>query len=289
MFVRLLFYLILYPISILPLMVVYLLFLPFFVITNFILRYRHNVATKNLKQSFPDMSMRQIRKLRTANYYHLTLVAAEMLKMLTISRKNVIKRYHCVNPEVVDKFYNEGRSVILMSSHYNNWEWMVLSIDMQFKHHGIGIGAHNSDKVFEKIINRARTRYGDEIAFADNIREIMEENEKNHKPCAYMFLSDQCPSNPQRCYVTDFLNHKTGFIRGAEGFAKKYDIPVLYYEVIKDRIGYYHFEVKVLSEHPSDLPDGTIMQKYAECLEETIKRKPEHWLWTHRRWKHNFE
>ncbi len=137
------------------------------------------------------MSMRQIRKLRTANYYHLTLVAAEMLKMLTISRKNVIKRYHCVNPEVVDKFYNEGRSVILMSSHYNNWEWMVLSIDMQFKHHGIGIGAHNSDKVFEKIINRARTRYGDEIAFADNIREIMEESQTMRLHVPFRPMSEQ--------------------------------------------------------------------------------------------------
>ena len=40
---------------------------------------------------------------------------------------------------------------------------------------------------------------------------------------------------PEHCYVTDFLNRKTGFIRGAEGFARKYDIPVLYYEVVKER------------------------------------------------------
>lgn len=289
MLMRILFYLLLYPLSVLPLKIIYFIFWIFYLFVNYIFRYRHKVTTENLSKSFPEMTERQIRRLRTLNYRHLTQIAAEMLKMLSISRKNLMRRYYCTNPEVVNRFYDEGRSVILVSSHYNNWEWMVLSIDMQFKHQGVGVGAHNSNKVFEKLINKARSRYGDHIVFADNVRDVVKNYIDEKKPAAFLFLTDQNPSNPHRCYVTDFLNRKTGFIRGAEGFARKYDLPVIYYEVIKDKPGYYHFETKILSEHPQQEPEGAIMQRYAEELEATIRRKPEYWLWTHRRWKHKFD
>lgn len=284
-----LFYLILYPLSILPLWLLYIVFFPFYLLMAFLIRYRKRVIDKNLRDSFPEWDEKEIRKVRNQFYWHFMQIAAEMLKMLTMSRRNVMRRYHCSNPEIVNEFYDEGRSVVLMSSHYNNWEWMVLSVDMQFKHHGIGVGAHNTNQVFEKLINRARMRYGDQVVFHDNVREVMAYHEDNHIPTAYMILSDQCPSNPLRCYVTDFLNHKTGFIRGAEGFARKYDLPVLYYEVVKEKIGKYRIDVQLITDHPNELPEGAVMQKYSELLENTIMKAPAFWLWSHRRWKHKFE
>lgn len=288
MLTRLLFYLIFYPISILPLGLIYLLFSPFYLIFRYVIRYRHKIIDDNLSKSFPEWNKKIIRKIRTDFYWHFTQIAAEMLKMISMSRRNVMRRYHCSNPELVNKYFDEGKSVVLMSSHYNNWEWMVLSLDMQFKHHGIGVGAPNDNKVFEKLINRARTRYGTQVVFHDTVREVMAYHELNHLPAAYMILSDQSPSNPLRCYITSFLNRKTGFIRGSEGFARKYDLPVLYYEVIKERIGKYRIDVQLITETPNVLPEGAVMQRYVELLEKTIKRKPAFWLWSHRRWKHNF-
>ena len=283
-----LFYLILYPLSILPLALLYLLFSPFYLIMAFVIQYRKKIIDDNFQKSFPQWSRREVRKARHKYYFHFMQIAAEMVKMLSMSRKNVMRRYHCSNPELVNKYIDEGKSVVLVSSHHNNWEWMVLSVDMQFKHHGIGVGAHNTNKVFEKLINRARTRYGDQVVFHDNVREVMAYHENNHIPAAYMILSDQNPGSPEHCYVTDFLNRKTGFIRGAEGFARKYDIPVLYYEVVKERIGKYRIDVQLITEHPNELPSGAVMQRYVELLEETIKSAPYYWLWSHRRWKHKF-
>ena len=284
-----LFYFILYPLSILPLALLYVIFIPFYILMAFVIRYRRRIIDDNFTKSFPKWSRREVRRARNKYYWHFMQLAAEMLKMLTMSRKNVLRRYHCSNPEVVNKYFDQGKSVVLMSSHHNNWEWMVLSVDMQFKHHGIGVGAHNTNKVFEKLINRARTRYGDQVVFHDNVREVMAYHENNHIPAAYMILSDQNPSNPERCYVTDFLHRKTGFIRGSEGFARKYNLPVLYYEVIKERIGKYRLDVHEICKNPNDLPEGAIMQKYVELLEQTIKNHPYYWLWSHRRWKHKFE
>ena len=289
MLTRLLFYLLFYPLSVLPLAVLYLISFPLYLILRYVLAYRKTIIDNNLLRSFPDLDLKSIKKIRNKFYWHLTQLGVEMIKMISMSRKNVMRRYYCSNPELVNRFYEEGKSVVLMSSHYNNWEWMVLSLDMQFKHHGIGVGAHNTNKVFEKLINRARTRYGTEVVFHDNVREVMAYHETNHIPAAYMILSDQNPSIPKRCYVANFLNQKTGFLRGAEGFARKYDLPVLYYKVTKEKMGRYRIDVEVICESPAELPDGAIMQRYIELLEDTIKSNPPYWLWSHRRWKHNFD
>ena len=289
MLTKIAFYLVFYPLSVLPLFFLYIISLPVYLLLAFVLRYRKKIIDINLSKSFPSLKNDDKKLFRNKFYWHLTQLGIEMLKMISMSKKNVMRRYHCSNPEVVNRFFDEGKSVVLMSSHYNNWEWMVLSLDMQFKHHGIGVGAHNTNKVFEKLINRARTRYGTEVVFHDNVREVMAYHETNHIPAAYMILADQNPSNPKRCYVADFLSQKTGFIRGSEGFARKYDLPVLYYKVIKEKLGHYRIDVEVICESPSELPDGAIMQRYTELLEDTIKSNPPYWLWSHRRWKHNFD
>lgn len=281
-----LFYLVFYPLSLLPLWVLYGIAYIFYLIVNYIIRYRRHIITQNLKRSFPEKSEGEIASLRRKYYLHLSQIAAEMLKMLTLSRKKVMKRYRCENPEVVNRFYDEGKSVILMSSHYNNWEWMILSLPMQFKHAGVGVGKANSNKVFEMLINRARTRYGTVVVFADHVRELFQDRELNRKPTTYMMLSDQSPNNMNKSYKTLFLNQPSGMIYGAEYFARKYDIPVVYYEVIKEKIGHYKIVNQLITDKPTTLGNGEIIKQYTRLLEETIRRQPEFWLWSHRRWKH---
>ncbi len=281
-----LFYLVFYPLSLLPLWVLYGIAYIFYLIVNYIIRYRRHIITQNLKRAFPEKSEGEIASLRRKYYLHLSQIAAEMLKMLTLSRKKVMKRYRCENPEVVNRFYDEGKSVILMSSHYNNWEWMILSLPMQFKHAGVGVGKANSNKVFEMLINRARTRYGTVVVFADHVRELFQDRELNRKPTTYMMLSDQSPNNMNKSYKTLFLNQPSGMIYGAEYFARKYDIPVVYYEVIKEKIGHYKIVNQLITDKPTTLGNGEIIKQYTRLLEETIRRQPEFWLWSHRRWKH---
>lgn len=283
-----LFWFVLYPLSLLPLCLLYGIGGIVYLILAFIVRYRRKVIDENLRLSFPEKSEEELAQIRRQYYWHLSQIAVEMLKMLTLCRHNVKKRYRCTNPDIVNRFFDEGRSVILMSSHYNNWEWMVLSLEMQFKHHGIGIGKPNSDKKFEELINRARTRYGTEVIFADTVKQQFEHYESNHIPCCYMMLSDQSPSNPNKCFITEFLHQRSGMLFGAEYYAKKYDIPVIYYQVVKDKIGYYHLEFELITAHPTQTDHGYITTRYVQLLEQSIQQNPAYWLWSHRRWKHKF-
>ena len=272
-----------YPLAALPLCVLYLLLPVVYVVVNHVVRYRRKVVDDNLLHAFPELTTKERRRIRNRYYWHLSQIAIEMIKMLLIPRWALRYRYRCVNVELVNRFYREGRSVILMSSHYNNWEWMIVALDEMFLHHGIGVGKANTDKVFEKWVNRAT-----EVVFADTARETFARYETNHIPAAYMMLCDQSPNHKNKCYVTQFLNQTTGVIYGAEYFARKYDIPVLYYRVIKERIGKYRIEIQVITEHPNNEQPYYITQKYTELLEQTIRQKPEFWIWSHRRWKLKF-
>jgi len=275
----------LFIISYLPLEILYLLFYPFYLFIHYIIKYRKKITIKNLTLSFPEKSPKEILILYKLFQKHLTDIGAEMVKMLSIDRKNVEKRYKCINPEVVNQFYHEKKSVILLSSHYNNWEWMVLRLNEMFLHHGIGVGKANSNKVFETWINKKRTRFGTEVIFADHIRDAFENYNKQKIPCVYMMLGDQSPNNLKKSYITTFLHQESCMIYGPEHFAKKYDMPVIYYEVVKTKRGVYEVYLELITEKPQETATGEIIEKYIQLLEKTIKKEPQFWLWSHRRWK----
>lgn len=285
---RLLFLLFVYPLSLLPLPALYVLSAGVNLVISRIVRYRRKVIDDNLRNAFPEKSGKELRRLRNLYYRHLSVIIVEMVKMMTISSRSLRRHYRCANPELANRFFERGRSVILVSGHYNNWEWMIAGLDRMFRHHGVGIGKENSDKVFEKLVNRARSRFGTEIVFADTVRECFRRNETLHTPTAYMMLCDQSPNNRNKCYVTDFFHRRTGFIYGPEHFARKYGIPVLYYRVVKERIGRYRVELQLIAGQPDKEPEYAITRKYAELLEKTIREQPQYWLWSHRRWKFDF-
>lgn len=281
----LLFYGLLYPLSLLPMQILYTLAYPIYITLTYIIKYRKRITIENLTFSFPNKTHAEILTLYKLYNRHLSHIIVEMLKMLTISKKNLDKRYYCKNPEIVNSYFEQKKSIILLSAHYNNWEWMILQLDSMFKHHGIGVGKANSNKKFEYLINKARTRYGTEVVFADHVRELFEKNNTEQTPAAYMMLSDQSPNNLKKSYITNFLNQESCMIFGGEYFAKKYDLPVFYYQVVQDKPGYYHIELELITKSPNTTQHGEITEKYSQLLEKTIRQKPEFWLWSHRRWK----
>lgn len=281
----LLFYGLLYPLSLLPMQILYTLAYPIYITLTYIIKYRKRITIENLTFSFPNKTHAEILTLYKLYNRHLSHIIVEMLKMLTISKKNLDKRYYCKNPEIVNSYFEQKKSIILLSAHYNNWEWMILQLDSMFKHHGVGVGKANSNKKFEYLINKARTRYGTEVVFADHVRELFEKNNTEQTPAAYMMLSDQSPNNLKKSYITNFLNQESCMIFGGEYFAKKYDLPVFYYQVVQDKPGYYHIELELITKNPNTTQHGEITEKYSQLLEKTIRQKPEFWLWSHRRWK----
>ena len=185
----------------------------------------------------------------------------------------------------MDRYYEEGKSVVLISSHFNNWEYMVTSLSFQVRHHGVGVGKPLDNKSVASYLTKRRIRYGTEVVDHTNVRDVMEYYHKYHVPVAYMMLSDQSPTNPHKSYWTNFLNQDTAFLFGAEHFARKYNMPVVYYQVEKTKRGHYQIHLHEICGCPESMPQYAITQRYVDLLEQAIHKHPEYWLWSHRRWK----
>lgn len=248
--------------------------------------YRRRVVRDNLAACFPDWGERERRRLERRYYRHLCDLLMEGVYNVFFATPPYLRRhYRLVNREVVDRYYEQGRSVILASAHYGNWEYMVSSLGMQLLHHGIGVGKPLDDKATAGFITRRRTRYGTQVVDQTDVREHVAFFDAHRVPCALMMLGDQSPSNPYRSYWTTFLGRDTAFLYGTEYFARKYNYPVLYYSVRRVRRGYYEVTFSPLCERPLEVPQYSIVEQYARRLERQILERPECWLWSHRRWK----
>lgn len=271
------------PISWLPLSILYLISDLIYLLLYRAFAYRKTVVRENLTKSFPEKSLDEIKEIEKAFYKHLADIFVEGLKVISIRKNNLLKRYRCINPELITPYFQEPKSLILVSAHYNNWEYMVASLGLQFDFHGVGVGKRMSDKAFESFMHERRTRYGTEVCYNDNTTETFENN--LGRPTVYMLLADQNPNDENKSYWLSFLNQDTATIYGPEYLAKKYDFPVFYYTVNKVRRGYYEFELSLIENNPQASKYGDITESHFKTLENNIIRRPEFWLWSHRRWK----
>lgn len=278
-------YCLIMPLAWLPLWVLYILGDLLYPMVYYVVRYRRKVTRTNLTKSFPTKSEKEIVAIEKAYYRHICDLLAEGVWGLRATPEQLLAHYRIENRELLTPFFDEGKSVILMSAHYNNWEMMIASLNFQLLHHGVGVGKHIVQKPFGRLLTQKRARYGTEIVDNTDVRRVMEFYDRYKVPAAWMMLGDQSPHDRNKSLWTRFLNQETAFIFGSEHFARKYDYPVFYYSVEKTKRGYYTVRFEPLSLCPTKENEGDITRRYAARLEKTINEKPQYWLWSHRRWK----
>lgn len=276
----LLFYLLLL-ISLLPFWILYLKsdFLAF--VLHHVLGYRKKVVRKNLETSFPDS--KDLKQLEKTFYCFLADTFLESLKLFTIRKKNLLKRITCDNTEIMEQYAKENRSVILMSAHYGNWEYLIYAMNLLFPHWAIGVGKPLSNEVMNKLTNARRSRFGMKIVNASNIKEQFQKDKE--ALTASLFLSDQYPGGANKGVHTTFLNKDSNFMYGAEKYAKDYNYAVVYADVERIKRGRYKIHLIKITENPREEEYCMIMNTYISLLKKTIERDPAYWLWSHKRWK----
>ncbi len=279
----LLYYLIVFPISFLPLGLLYKLSdLLYFIFTR-IFPYRKSVIIGNIQRSFPDKSELEQEQLLKQFYRHFTDILVEGIKNLSISKKQLKKRMLVRNPELMQELYDEKRNVILVSGHFNNWEWLISSQNLLFNHQAFGIGMPMSKKFWDKRVNQRRERFGMQVINASNYQIKFRTFKK--KPFAVLTLGDQSPAHSTKSYWMNFLNQDTAVLFGTEHMANDYDFAVVFFIVHKIKRGYYELELKLITKDAKSMNWGEITEIHTKLLEDEIIKNPSQWLWSHKRWK----
>jgi KDO2-lipid IV(A) lauroyltransferase len=274
-----------YLLSILPFALLYLSSDFLYFMLCYVIGYRKKIIQQNLRNAFPEKTDKEIAIIGKAFYSHFCDFVIETIKMLTISKKEIIRRCK-LTPEtsaLYARLAEEKKSVIVAMGHFGNWEWACNSFSAQTEQQLFVIYHPLSNKYFNTLLQKIRTRNGSKlIAMKDTYREM-----SSHKGSlnATAFLSDQTPQ-PDRAYWTTFLNQDTPVFKGVEVIAKKMKLPVVFTSMLKVKRGYYEVASEILIENPEILNEDEVSEMYIRKLEQDIKRQPEIWLWSHKRWKH---
>lgn len=256
-----------------------------FVMIYYVFGYRKKVVGQNLRNAFPEKSEKEIRAIMRRFYRSFCDVLLETFKTLTISERSAIKRCQ-LTPEALqlfNRYADENKSIIIVMGHFGNWEWAGNTFSLQCRHHLYVVYHPLSNKHFNGLIYRMRTRFGTGlIAMKDTFREMVQHKAELD---ATAFIADQTPA-PDSAFWLTFLNQDTPVFQGTEKIARKMNYPVVYARVERVKRGYYQISAETLFDEPGKTRDGEITAAHTRALEKDIQRQPESWLWSHRRWKH---
>ncbi len=286
---QLLIYRLVYPvlwfISKLPWSLFYIFSTCIYFFVYYIIGYRKKAVSENLTLVFPEKTKSEINSIRKAFYKHMCDMFLEMIKSISITDDELLKRFKITNIETLKDLESKNKSIVVLMAHYASYEWSTVT-QLLGNYHTVGIYKRVKNKYFDQLAHRIRQRYGARLIPTHEAMKEITKDQLNGKLCSYGMISDQSPRIKNATYWTDFMDIKVPTFLGAEVLAKRLDMSVIYLQVEKVKRGHYQANLIPITENAKNCEDFYITKTYLGLLEKQIRRAPEYYLWTHRRWKH---
>ena len=255
-------------------------------IAHRVIRYRVKVVRKNLRNSFPEKDEAELKKIESRFYRYLCDNIVETVKLLHIGTPEIEKRIKMRNAHIVSDVFAEKKPVILYLGHLANWEW-VPALTLMFEEK-VPMGALYKplrNKVMDRVMKRIRSRFPVTLIPAKTAFRKLIELRRNHPSFIIGFIADQRPLGAASKHWTWFMNQKTSFMTGGETIGEKVGAKFVYVETIRKKRGYITLNYKSMEISPDDREDYPYTRLYFRMLEESIRKEPAYWLWSHNRWK----
>jgi len=275
-------------ISLLPWSVIYKLsnFLAW--VMGSLIKYRINVINTNLEYALPDLPDNERAATIKGIYRNLTDVILESLKSYSAPLKQIHKRYEVSSSDELQAHFDEGKDVTFFAAHYGNWEWGTLTLEDKLPHHIIGLIKPVKNQRINDYIWRERGKTGTGmVSIYDKRKRLL--FEKGDRPKGIVYIADQNPSKNAKALDVKLLNRPSKALHGGEVYARKYNNPVYYIEIVRVSRGHYTVKPILISNDASSGELGSLTQAYFDLLSKQLISDPTQWLWTHKRWKHHLD
>ena len=256
-----------------------------FLTVYYVLGYRKKVVLENLSIAFPEKSKEELTEIMKKFYRHFTDIFMETIKSFTISEKELNKRVILTNPELPDAYFDKNQSVVFLSGHYANWEWVASVVETRIKYNLSVAYKKISNKYIDQLFKKNRNRFGVTVVQSKEFYPYILGNLKNENYQAYGFIADQSPKLKQIKYWGTFMGIEVPIINGPEIIARKLNLPVFYFHTERVERGIYKSTFILLEDQPKKAELNQITKQYMLELEKQIRKNPEYYFWTHKRFK----
>lgn len=273
-----------YLLSRLPWWLLYLIGDGIYVLLYYVFGYRKKVVAANLLIAFPEKTAAERKQIEKKFYHNFVDTFIETIKLFSVSEEEMRKRVSC-NIEEVNKLYASGQNVQIVTGHYFNWEVANLGVALDCRYPFVVVYMPLANKTFDRLIHRLRTRFGTLLIPATEFKNNFQQYAKNRY--ALILVADQNPGNPGKAYWTNFFTKPAPFVRGPEKGAKMNNTAIVYAHFYKVKRGYYQIDMELITTRPHDYADGELTKLLVKKVEDSVRKIPDNYLWSHRRWKYS--
>lgn len=270
-----------YLFSLLPFRVMYVLSDGISFLLYYVIRYRRAVVKNNLEIAFPEKTAGERKKIEREFYTHFTDNWIEFIKLLSISEKELNKRF-TGNYELLNELYKTGQNAQVHLGHYFNWEYANMAYGMNVNYPFVVVYKPISNKVIDRIFYKARTRFKSHMIASNNFRQEFAPFSRDR--FILVLVADQSEF-PEKAYWLPFFGKMATFVQGPERMARLNNAAITMGRYKKIKRGYYQSEVVLLTDDPKSLPKGEITKQMIRFIEDCVREQPANYLWSHRRWK----
>lgn len=271
--------------SLLPMRFLYILSDLFYGLLYYIIGYRKEIVLENLTLAFPQKEAHELKQIRKKFFRHFTDLLFESIKIISISDKEMSKKYRFTNPELIHGLNDSNKSILLLATHYANWEYLS-SISLITSVNFYGSYTKIQNTYFEKMIKKMRSKFGMICIRSEKIIKNIVLNQRENNQGIYLLISDQSPHHGKMQYWSEFMGVSVPILNGAEVLAKKFDFAVVNINTTKIKRGYYESEFSLITDSSQQIKNDQITEIYLRSIEKHIRKNPEYYLWSHKRFKH---
>jgi KDO2-lipid IV(A) lauroyltransferase len=249
----------------------------------YVVRHRHKVIADQLAKVFPSKSDAERNALHRRYLKNFCDVLVEVLKSVSMTPEDMVAHVQIRNIEEARKYLDAGKSVMLVTSHLCNWEWLLQGVALQLGYPLDAAYKPLHDQWAERLMLGVRSRFGARLIPAKEL--LADFLRRRGVVRALAMNADQAPVSTDKRYWTQFLGQDTAFYIGAEQIARATRLPLMYVSMRRVRRGYYEGELRVLWDGREAVEPNGITERYARSCEVDVLESPADWLWSYRRWR----
>jgi KDO2-lipid IV(A) lauroyltransferase len=249
----------------------------------YVVHHRRHVILEQLEKVYPDASAAQRATIHKQFLRNFCDVLVEILKSVSMSEADMRRRMHVTNVEVARQYLDAGRSIMFVTSHLGNWEWLLHGVTLQLGYPVEAAYKPLHDAWAERLMLWVRSRFGARLVPAKDL--LADFLRRRGITRALAMNADQAPVSTDQRYWTKFLGQDTAFYIGAEQIARATRLPVLYARVRRVRRSYYEVDLRQLWDGREVTAANAMTERYARACEADVLASPGDWLWSYRRWR----
>jgi len=251
-----------------------------------VLASRRRIALDNLRRAFKkEKSEAELERITRLVFINIARTVIEFARIPRLNKERlgrVVPEYS--GSEHLEQVYKEGKGAVMMTGHFGNWELLAAwTRGMGYPVHLL-VGRQHNPYVDGYLTRLRKSMDVGVTPVGVGARQILRLLKENN---LVAMVADQ--HSASAATRVQFFDRPAATPSGPAAFAVKLNCPLLFGYIVREAYNRH----RVVIEPPIYPPESgdrekdiiDVTQQHTDLLEKAIRKYPDQWMWTHRRWK----